>query len=122
LTALGEERKRRDAHHAGRSDGPPPERTVSYYAISLFSSRTFWVNALAFGVAAGPEIVALLSSSDVKALVPARWMPVYGMALAVLNIILRKATVRPVALIAPGDTKPVPVARIGPPDPPVVSD
>lgn len=99
-----------------------PPRTVTYYGVSLFTSRTFIVNLLAFAVAIGPELLAYLSSSEVKVLIPARYMPLYGAAVAGLNIFLRTRTVRPVAFIKPGDTQPVQVVRIGPPPPEKITD
>jgi len=41
---------------------------------------------------------------------------------AIANMGLRYLTVRPVALIAPGTTMPIAVAKLSPPDPPVVGD
>jgi hypothetical protein len=93
-------------------DAPPP--TVTYIAISLFSSRTFWLNA-----AAG--FVALLSATEVVTIIPLKYVPLSTALVAACNIALRLATVRPVALIAPGAIVPVQVAKLEPP-PPLVSD
>jgi hypothetical protein len=93
----------------------PAAPTVTYWAVSILNSRTFWVNA-------ATGTVALLSATDVVTVIPARWLPLAGALVAALNIVLRLGTVRPVALIAPGETKPIQVAKIAPPDPPVVTD
>jgi len=95
------------------SEPTPP--TVTYYAVSLFSSRTFWLNAVAL-------FVAVTSLTEVVTLVPLRFMPLYSATVAIANMVARFVTVRPVALIAPGDTKPIQVAKIGPPPPPAVTD
>jgi hypothetical protein len=102
---------------------PPPARatdpgtspTVTYWAISILSSRTFWLNAAAF-------LVAVLSATDVLPIIPARFLPTSTAIVAALNIALRFATVRPVALILPGTTKPIAVAKIDPPPPATVTD
>lgn len=92
----------------------PPE-TVTYYAVSLLSSRTFWVN-----LAAG--LVAILSATEIVTIIPPQYLPTTTALIAAINIGLRMVTVRPVALILPGDTKPVEVVKIGPPAPAVVTD
>jgi hypothetical protein len=93
----------------------PPPPTVTYWAISILSSRTFWLNAAAL-------VVTLLSATDVIAIVPLRLLPLAAALVSALNIALRFATVRPVALILPGTTKPVAVAKIDPPPPASVTD
>lgn len=93
----------------------PPAPTVTYFAVSIFSSRTFWVN-----LAAG--LVAILSATEIVTIIPLRYLPLSTALVAALNIGLRMVTVRPVALILPGDTKPVEVVKIGPPAPAVVTD
>lgn len=92
-----------------------PPRTVTYFAISLFSSRTFWVNAAAFLVAAG-------SLAEVTTVLPERFLPLFGALVALANVYLRTQTVRPAALISPGTTQPVQVVRIGPPPPEGITD
>ena len=94
---------------------PPPVATVEYWAVSVLSSRTMWLNAAAL-------VVAVSSLSEVLTIIPPRVMPTYSAVVAVLNLILRFATVRPVALIPLGATKAVDVPRIGPPAPPLVTD
>jgi hypothetical protein len=89
--------------------------TVTYWAISILSSRTFWLNAAAF-------VVAVLSATDVLPIIPARFLPTSTAIVAALNIALRFATVRPVAFILPGNVLPVTVAKIDPPPPAIVTD
>ena len=93
----------------------PPPATVEYWAISLFSSRTFWWNAANF-------LIAALSLTEVVTLIPPRFLSLQAAIVALINVYLRTVTTRPVALIAPGETKPIAVPKIAPPDPPVVSD
>jgi hypothetical protein len=92
-----------------------PTPQVTYWAISLFSSRTFWVNAAAL-------VVAVLSATEVVPIIPLRVLPLSTALVAALNIWLRTITVRPAAIIAPGTTQPVRVTRIDPPTPPVITD
>jgi hypothetical protein len=93
----------------------PADKTVSYYAISILSSRTFWVNTAAF-------LVAASSMNEVTTVLPERWLPLFGALVALANVWLRMSTVRPAAFIAPGDTQPIQVKRIGPPPPAKVTD
>ena len=93
----------------------PEPATRTYVAISLFSSRTFWVNTAAL-------VVGVLSATEVVTIIPPRFLPTATALVAALNIWLRTVTVRPVALIAPGNTKPVRVASLGPPPQAIVSD
>lgn len=92
---------------------PPP--TVTYWAISVLSSRTVWFNAANF-------LVAGLSLTEVVTLIPPRFLSLQVALVAMINLYLRTVTTRPVAFIAPGETKPIAVAKISPPDPPVVTD
>jgi hypothetical protein len=94
---------------------PLRPETRTYYAISLFSSRTFWWNA-------ANGLLALLSLSEINVLIPPRFVPLQLAVVAMVNLYLRTVTVRPVAIIAPGDTKPITVPKVGPPDPPLVTD
>jgi hypothetical protein len=88
---------------------------VEYFGISILSSRTFWaaVCTLVIGLVAEPEVVALI---------PLAWLPRIIIVVGLLNMVLRKLTVRPASFAAPGTATPVEVVRIGPPPPPVVSD
>jgi len=88
---------------------------VTYWAISILNSRTFWFNAANL-------LVASLSLSEVTAIVPVRFMPLQAAIVAVVNMWLRTRTVRPAALIAPGTTQATLVDRIGPPPPLTVGD
>jgi hypothetical protein len=81
------------------------EPTVTYRAKSIFISRTFLFNAAAF-------VVAALSLTEVVQIIPASWMK-YAMALvAMINVGLRLYSVRPVAMVAPGETKTVQVEKL----------
>ena len=93
----------------------PPTQTVTYWAVSVFSSRTMWFNAANL-------LLAALSLSEITTLIPPRYLSLQLAVVALINMWLRQATKRPVAFIAPGETTPVLVPRVGPPDPPVVSD
>jgi len=92
-----------------------PQPTVTYWAVSVFSSRTMWFNAANL-------VLAALSLTEVATLIPPRFLPLQLAAVAFINMWLRQATVRPVALIAPGETKAVAVPKIDPPAPPGVTD
>ena len=94
-------------------DLPPP--VVTYWAISVFSSRTFWWNA-------ANGILAVLSLTEVTTLIPPRWLSLQVAVVAAVNLYLRTVTVRPAVFIAPGTTAPVDVPRIDPPPPPLVTD
>jgi hypothetical protein len=93
----------------------PTRPTVTYFAVSIFSSRTFWFGAATF-------VAGLLSLPEVVALIPLRALPVVLSVVGFVVVYLRTVTVRPVALIAPGATLPVAVAKIEPPAPPLVTD
>jgi hypothetical protein len=93
----------------------PPPTHVTYYGISLFSSRTFWLNA-------ADLVVNLLSATAIVTIIPADWQALAGATVAGLNILLRMQTVRPAVLIAPGSVAPVLVPKVGPPPPPLVTD
>lgn len=87
---------------------PPP--SVTYWAISVLSSRTVWVNTAAL-------LVSLLSATDVLEIIPPRHLPLVTAIVAALNIYLRTVTVRPVAWIAAGETTPVIVEKLVTPPP-----
>jgi len=93
----------------------PDPPVVTYWAISILSSRTAQFAALTF-------LAGALSLPEVLALIPLRYLPLLLMLTALVNFGLRTITVRPTAFIAPGATKPIEVARIDPPAPPVVTD
>jgi hypothetical protein len=94
---------------------PPP--TVTYWAISIWNSRTFRTNAVLILVALVP-----LLDTDVLKLIPPTYLVLYGIFVKVVNIYLRTITKRPVAFIPIGATQPVDVPKVGPPDPPAVGD
>lgn len=92
------------------------QQTVTYWAISILNSKTFWVAVITslVGLAAEPEIVALI---------PLSYLPRVLIAVGLANMVLRKLTKRPVVLLAaPFATVPVEVKRIGPPTPAVLED
>jgi hypothetical protein len=89
----------------------PAPPTVTYFAISILNSRTFRVNAVLLFV----TLVPLLVDPDLVALIPMRYLVLYAAFVKVVNIVLRLITVRPVALIPPGETVPVAVRKIDPP-------
>jgi len=90
----------------------PTERVA---AISIFNSRTFWLNALAI-------LAPILSLTEVVVLIPPAYMPIYAAVLAAVNIGMRTATVRPVAFIAPGAVKEVSIVAVNPPPPKGITD
>jgi len=92
-----------------------PQPTVTYWAVSILTSRT--AQFAGFTI-----LLGILSLPEVLALIPLRYMPLLLACVGVINLILRKLTVRPVALIAPGETKAVAVPKIDPPAPPGVTD
>ena len=92
---------------------PPP--TVEYYAISILSSRTFWV-------AVATAVIGLSAEPEIVALIPLAWLPRVLVAVGLVNMVLRKLTVRPVSLIAPGSTEAVEVKKLSPPSPPPITD
>ncbi len=92
----------------------PPE-TVTYWAISIFNSKTFWWNVANF-------IPAMLSLTEIVQLIPVRFIGIQLALVAAVNLWLRTSTIRPVALIKPFATTPINVDKIGPPAPPVLTD
>lgn len=79
--------------------------TVNYRAKSVLTSKTEVVNAIM-------ALVALLGSSQISAMLGPGAFVYVTIAVAVLNMILRLLTVRPVAMIMPGETKPVAVPKL----------
>jgi len=92
-----------------------PTPHVAYWAVSVFSSRTMWFNMANL-------VLAALSLTEITTLIPPRFLPLQLAVVAMINLWLRTVTVRPVALIAPGTTQAVLVPKLGPPDPPAVTD
>jgi len=90
-------------------------RVVRYWAVSVLNSRTAWV-------AVGTVLVGLLAVPEVVAVIPLRFVPIITALIGAVNFVLRLNTVRPVSFIAPGTSAPIEVARVGPPDPPVITD
>jgi hypothetical protein len=77
----------------------------TYFAKSIFNSRTLWVNLAMF-------LVAILETNEVIQIIP-EWAMNYFVAFAtVVNVALRIFSVRPVAFVAPGETKPVEVKSL----------
>ncbi len=70
------------------------------WAKSWANSRVFWVNAAV-------AVVAILQTTDVARIIPARWQSQIAALVATINIVLRFATTQPIALIAPGKQEPV---------------
>jgi len=77
----------------------------TYFAKSILASKTFWFNfaALVLALAEAKEFIDVLPAGALK-YVPA--------VVSVVNILLRLGSVRPVAMIAPSETKPIPVKSI----------
>lgn len=95
---------------------PPPPQTVTYWAISVLTSRMMWLGLLT-------TISGILSLPEVMALIPLRYLPAVLSGIGFVIMVLRKQTIRPVAFIAPGDVMPVRVPKISPPaQPPLVTD
>ena len=91
----------------------PP--TVTYFAQSILTSRTAQFAALTF-------LLGVLSLPEVLALIPLRYMPLLLAVVGIVNLGLRKLTVRPVVLSLPGTVTPVEVPKLVPPAPGVSTD
>jgi hypothetical protein len=89
--------------------------TRTYFAVSVLNSRTMWM-------AVATVLVGLLALPEVVAIIPLRYLPALTALIGAINFVLRMVTVRPVAFIAPGTSAPVEVPKVGPPDPPLVTD
>lgn len=93
----------------------PAEKTVSYYAISILNSKTFWFNAASF-------IAALSQTVEFTRVIPASVVPFWLAITAMINVWLRTQSVRPVAMIRSGDTQEIRVPKLSPPAPPAMTD
>jgi hypothetical protein len=78
---------------------------VTYWAESILVSKVFWVNLISV-------ILEILDMTGLVDVFPPGFVQYRVMLVGILNIILRKFTVRPVALISPGATAPVTVAKL----------
>lgn len=94
---------------------PPP--TVTYWAQSVFDSRTMLVNAGILLATLAALVAPFLALPEVAAAVPPRYALSFVALTAVVNLVLRTRTVRPVAFIPVGETAPVAVPRLDPPPP-----
>lgn len=81
------------------------DETVNYRAKSVAVSKTEIINAIV-------ALVALLGSPQISAMLGPGAFVYVTIAVAVLNMVLRLLTVRPVAFVAPGQTKAVPVEKL----------
>lgn len=89
----------------------PP--AVTHWAKSVLLSRTLWFNAIS-------GLVALLDEKDILKVLPASWHDKEVAAVLVGNMLLRFATVRPVAFTGPGTTLGVKVDNLSATTPTVV--
>jgi hypothetical protein len=74
----------------------------TYFAKSILVSKTFWVNVALI-------IAALAEQADFINVLPGNVGAAFIQIAAVVNIVLRIYSVRPVAMIAPSEIKPVDV-------------
>lgn len=74
----------------------------TYYAKSLFETKTFWVNL------AG-AVIAILQATEFQSLLTAGGLKYTALAITVINIILRTWTERPAVVMMPGKVRPVKV-------------
>jgi hypothetical protein len=82
------------------------DETVNYRAKSTYVSKTFIANVLI-------GLVAILELTEVTSLIPTAYAQHVVAVVAVINIILRQYTVRPVsALLMPGQTAPMAVDKL----------
>ena len=91
---------------------PPAPEFVFARAVSVLTSRMMWVNF-------GSFFVEALALSEVYTLIPPKYAHAQALIVAVVNMWLRKQTVRPVAFISPGSVSVVPIPKIDPPAPKV---
>lgn len=83
--------------------------TKTYYAKSIWTSTSFLFNAIAAIVAI---IAAVLDAKEVIDILPQNWIPYLTAAVSIGNIVIRVFTFRPVAFVAPGNTKPIKVKAL----------
>lgn len=84
----------------------------TYYARSMFSDPQNIASALS-------TLVGILALPEVTAIIPVEYMPAILAFSGALSLVLRTAYgVRPVAAIAPGNTKAVQVKSLQEPDEP----
>jgi len=79
--------------------------TVEYRAESVLVSKTMWVGFLT-------TLLGILALPEVAGLIPPQYLPPTISIIGVLIMVLRKATVRPTALVMPGETKVVEVEKL----------
>jgi hypothetical protein len=82
------------------------EDTVNYRGKSIFVSKTMMI----FNVLSA--IATILGASEIKSALGPQALVYVTTALAVINVILRAFTVRPVAMTMPGRSKPVAVPKL----------
>lgn len=81
------------------------EETVYYRAKSIAISKTAIFNALAIAA-------ALLGSEELKSLLGPQALKIALSVVAMINMVLRVYSVRPVAFVMPNKTKAVPVEKL----------
>lgn len=77
----------------------------TYFAKSIFVSKTFWVNV-------GSLIVGASELVEFTDLLTDKQLQIFTAVVALVNLALRLYTTRPVAFMAPGETKPVQVESL----------
>lgn len=77
----------------------------TYFAKSVFNSRTLWFNVASF-------VIAISELTEVTSIIPDDWRPGLAALVAMINVALRLYSVRPVAFVSPGDTKSVSVESL----------
>jgi hypothetical protein len=83
-----------------------PEQTQTAYSKSLWTDPTNLASL-------GAVLVGLLALPEVTALIPVTWMPAILAISGAINFLLRTFNaVRPVAMIAPGNVKPVEIPKL----------
>lgn len=81
--------------------------TKTYYAVSIFKTKSFWLNIAAL-------VLEILNKTEVVPLYTAAGLTPENRALLImiLNLILRRFTERPARVIKPGETVPVEVKAL----------